>query len=302
MELKRKVLAVDDDPRVLHSLTLTLRACGYDVEAVSESHRALERIRAFQPDMVLLDLVMPEVTGMDLCRAIRADAELADLPVIFVSGVSDELDRLAALEIANDYVLKPVEVKELTARVFKAIHVKDLQDELKRQRDELRTMILVDEDTGLFGKRYLIERLGEEMARARRYFYSIACLLVELNDLAVLREQLGEEGGLGLLQEFAMTLRDGLRMADLVCRYGDTCFFILLPSTDSAGARIVADGVVNSLARRSFAAENNLKVSVSIGIAHIGPNELLDRHALLSRAESALESAKRRRDNPIVEG
>ncbi len=302
MELKRRVLAIDDDPRVLNSIALTLRATGYEVETLTESSHGLARIREWQPDVVLLDLVMPELSGLDLCRVIRADEHLSDLPIIFVSGVTDELDKQAALELANDYVVKPFDVKELTARVFKAIRMKDLQDELKRKNEELRSQMLVDESTGLFGRRYLIERLGEEMARARRYFYSIACVLVELNEFAALQAGLGEAGWQKLLPEFATMLRDGSRMADLVCRFGDASFFVLLPSTDAAGAHIMADGIVASLDRRTFVGDANLKVTINIGMASIGPNELLDRAALLSRAEGALAAAKRRRENPIVEG
>lgn len=301
-KVKRRVLVVDDDTKVTLAVSLYLRADGYDVTTLNDSTKALACIRAVSPDVVLLDMMMPEVSGIELCKAIRADSELNDLPVMFVSAIDDQMDKLAALEIANDYVVKPFDVKELTARVNKAIRVKDLQDQLKKKNEELRALVLVDEETGLFGRNYLVERLGEEMARAKRYFYSIACLLVEINEAEQLQAELPRAQWIALMQEFAWTLRDGLRMADLVTRYGEGSFFALLPSTDTAGARIVADGIVTALQSKMFVPDLNLKTTVSIGIASLGPNELPDRHALLSRAEAALKSARSRRENPIVEG
>jgi two-component system phosphate regulon response regulator PhoB len=116
--MAERILVVDDEPDLLELVRVNLRQAGYEVETAETGREALERLRRAPPDLVVLDLMLPDVSGTELCRRMRADADLADLPIIMLTAKADEVDRVVGLELgADDYVTKPFSPRELTLRV-----------------------------------------------------------------------------------------------------------------------------------------------------------------------------------------
>jgi two-component system phosphate regulon response regulator PhoB len=116
--MAERILVVDDEPDLLELVRVNLRQAGFEVETAETGRAALERLRRSPPDLVVLDLMLPDVSGTEICRRMRADAELAELPIIMLTARADEVDRVVGLELgADDYVTKPFSPRELTLRV-----------------------------------------------------------------------------------------------------------------------------------------------------------------------------------------
>jgi two-component system phosphate regulon response regulator PhoB len=116
--MRPRILAVDDEPDLLELVRMSLSAAGYDVETAATGSAALERLRAAPPDLLLLDLMLPDLSGTDLCRRVRSDARLSELPVIMLTAKGEEVDRVVGFELgADDYVTKPFSPRELALRV-----------------------------------------------------------------------------------------------------------------------------------------------------------------------------------------
>jgi len=114
----RRILVIDDEPDLLELVRVNLVQAGYDVETAENGREALAALRAGRPDLVVLDLMLPDVSGTDLCRQLRADPELGDLPILMLTAKADEVDRVVGFELgADDYVTKPFSPRELTLRV-----------------------------------------------------------------------------------------------------------------------------------------------------------------------------------------
>jgi len=113
-----KILVVEDEPGIAFSLEIDLKTEGYEVEVADKGGAGLDRIRAMRPDLVILDLMMPTMDGLEVCRRLRQDPATASLPIVMLTAKGDEVDRVLGLEIgADDYVVKPFSPKELVARV-----------------------------------------------------------------------------------------------------------------------------------------------------------------------------------------
>jgi adenylate cyclase len=133
-----RILIVDDTPTNLKLLEDLLAFHGYEVEAAASGEEALEMIRARMPDLVLLDVLMPGLSGYDVCRAVRADASLAMLPVVMVTALEAREERVKGLEAgADDFLSKPINPPELLARVRSLLRIRRLYDTVQRQAEQL---------------------------------------------------------------------------------------------------------------------------------------------------------------------
>ena len=134
-----KVMVVDDTPQNVKLLADLLRVKGFDVAAAASGEEALAMLPAEKPDLVLLDVMMPGLSGYDVCRCIRADSETALLPIVLVTALDPQDERLKGIEAgADDFVSKPINQAELVARVRSLLRIKALQDEVRRQANELK--------------------------------------------------------------------------------------------------------------------------------------------------------------------
>jgi len=116
--MARRILVVDDEPDLLELVRVTLVQAGYEVEAVADGRAALDAVRRAPPDLVVLDLMLPDVSGTEVCRLLRADPDQASVPIIMLTARADEVDRVVGFELgADDYVTKPFSPRELTLRV-----------------------------------------------------------------------------------------------------------------------------------------------------------------------------------------
>jgi diguanylate cyclase (GGDEF)-like protein len=259
-----RLLVVDDDIGTIRLLASIVRDFG-EVFFATDGAEALAMIGQQQPDLVLLDAEMPGMDGFDVCRAIKSDPALADLPVLFITAHSDVEIETQALELgAVDFIIKPPSPAIVRARV-------KTQLMLKQRTDALVRLASVDGLTGVANRRSFDEALALEWRRACRSRSPLSLMLIDVDYFKRFNDRYGHQAGDDCLRAIASTLATtSRRSGELVARYGGEEFAIVLPGCDAPGAAAFA-----GLLRTNVAAQHIPHagsdvcdtVTVSIGIA-----------------------------------
>jgi two-component system, chemotaxis family, response regulator WspR len=305
------VLMVDDQAMVGEAVRRLLQdAPGLDFHYLQDARSALVTIRELRPAVVLLDLVMPVVDGLEVLSAIRADPLIAGTPVVLLSTTDDAATKARAFEAgADDYLVKIPEKVELQARV--QYHVRSslvarerdqavqALRESQRRLQELNLQLLqlsqCDSLTGLANRRALDETLDVEVRRADRGQRGLALLMVDIDHFKRYNDHYGHVQGDDSLKMVSRAIKSvAARAGDLVARYGGEEFAVVLPNTDAQAALKIAEsicGAVRALAAPHAQSEMGY-VSVSVGMASCLPGTDIGPQALVEAADAALYRAK----------
>lgn len=280
-----KILVIDDSPDALAVVQVRLAKEGVQVVCAEGGLAGLDAARSEKPDLILLDLDMPDLSGFEVCRALKADPELCMIPVLFLSGSSTPEDKVKGLDLgAVDYVTKPFDAFELRARVRAALRTKHLQDLLIEHAS-------LDPLTELPNRRALMERLRQEWARMQRHGGSLAFIMADIDHFKRVNDTYGHLVGDRLLREVARTIARECRDADLPARYGGEEFAVLVPDETAEGAARLAERCRRKIEEiRLVANRQSLSATVSFGVADGTGLELPE--ALIQRADKALYEAK----------
>jgi len=291
------VVVADDDRVMREHICRVLRENGYRAEPASDGQEAVELVARGGVDLVLLDVMMPRLNGVDACRIIKAMSTEVFVPVVLVTVKSDTASRVEGLKIgADDYVVKPFENRELLARLESMLRIKRVHDHLVSVRQKLERLSVYDELTGVYNYRYLHTRLTEEFKRAERYHEPLACAVVDVDHLQRVNEAGGEQFGDIIIKGVADIIRKCVREVDVVARYGGEEFLVMLPSTHLAGSIAVAERIRKDVRTRTFVSDRDgspARVAVTIGVALFPSPDVKTKSALLRAADSALSFAKR---------
>ena len=313
VKIMATILIAEDDEGINSMVSLTLRMQGYEVLQARDGAQTLEIASSQIPDLILLDVMMPQLSGYDVARALHEHQDTESIPIIFVTAKQELEDRLQGLTMAVDYVCKPFVMPELLARIAAALRTRQLHDELKTSNEKLARLAITDELTGLCNRRGFLKQLEEELWRARRFKYSLAILMFDLDHFKAINDSWGHAQGDLVLQEFARVLSHTSRRIDTVGRYGGEEFTALLPATNAEGAftvaekiRIATQDLEIPLVTNSSAAPGHLNLTVSGGAAiltEINDNEDETTHLahlLVQIADRCLYQAKDAGRNRIV--
>ena len=307
--MKAHLLLIDDSEVQSCQITASLERLGYSVTRASSGVEGLRLAREKPPDLVLLDVVMPDIDGFAVCRWLKMNAETRDIPVIMLTVRTAVADRVAGLNIgADDYLAKPFEDTELEARIFASLRVKAAHSELKDRNQQLELMLhsvealaITDSLTGLFNRRRFADVLKREFAVTRRYRNTLSCLIVDLDYFKQINDRFGHDAGDQVLKEVARRIVGSVREVDLAARYGGEEFAILLPHTSKTDARIVAERLLANLRKQEFTfGTERVRITASIGCAgnsDVGSGSPED---LVKAADLALYEAKRTGRNRVV--
>lgn len=301
MEVRRlTILVADDEPVNRALIQRRLEREGYRVLTAQNGSEAVEKTIDALPDLVILDVMMPEMDGMDACRLLKENEKTRDIPIIFLSARDETEMKVSGLSLgANDYISKPFKAEELLARVHVAIR-------LKRERDTLRTSVeeasaraedaqeraMTDALTGLLNRYGLQHILTREHAEARRYNRPLSCLMIDLDKFKTVNDTYGHTIGDLVLQQVAGILREAVRASDTVFRYGGEEFLVLLPETDLEGASALGEKIRATADSQSFGDHERqvFKLTLSVGASSLCADE--SGNDMIARADMALYHAK----------
>jgi len=231
----KRLLLVDDDVESLAVARARLADDEIEISCATGGRAGLEAAKSQNPDLILLDLDMPDMTGFDVCRILKADPELCMIPVLFLSGSATSGDKVRGLDLgAVDYITKPFDDFELRARVRAAIRTKQLQDLLIEHAH-------IDPLTGLPNRRALMDRLQMEWARKQRHGGELSFIMADIDYFKRVNDTYGHSIGDKVLQEVARTLARQCRESDLPARYGGEEFAVVVPDEAVSGAVHLAE-------------------------------------------------------------
>jgi diguanylate cyclase (GGDEF)-like protein len=303
------ILIVEDDLDMNALMALTLRLENYQVLQAYSGAQALHMAAADRPDLVLMDVVMPGMTGYEAARTLHEDPVTTDIPVIFVTAKQDVEDLVQGLQWAVDYISKPFAMPEMLARVRAALRMKRLQEELRAKNEQLARLAVTDPLTGLLNRRGFNPHLEDELYRVQRFEQPIAVTVFDLDRFKQVNDTWGHAQGDRVLEEFAQVLAHSSRRIDKLARLGGEEFAVLLPGADEEGARHFAEKVRSATAALEMPlieGEGTLSVTVSGGaaIAESIPRECKQMTVLgaylLQVADAALYEAKRTGRNRVL--
>ncbi|GAB6041113.1 diguanylate cyclase domain-containing protein [Endothiovibrio diazotrophicus] len=286
---RAKILVVDDVVGNVLALRLHLRA-EYEVLAASGGLEALRLACDEQPDLILLDVMMPEIDGYETCRRLKAQADTAEIPVIFVTACDDSHEEQQGFSVgAVDYITKPFNAPVVKARV--RTHV-----ELKRQRDLLRTLSFMDGLTGLANRRRFDECLALEWKRCARMEEPLSVIMIDVDHFKRFNDHYGHQAGDDCLRQVAGAVACQVnRPGDLVARYGGEEMVCLLSQTDLEGARRVAERISAAVAELAIPHADSptaATLTLSQGIACRVPARDTPPEPLIEEADGRLYEAK----------
>jgi diguanylate cyclase (GGDEF)-like protein len=284
-----QVLVVDDDRSTRSTLRHTLQRDGFRVEEAADGQQALAMLARFQPDVILMDAMMPVMDGFTACARMRELPNAGDIPVLMITALQDNssVERAFAAG-ASDYIPKPIHYAVLSQRVRRII-------EANRAEKRIRHLAYNDVLTNLPNRTLFFELLGKSIEQARQSGtgQQVAVLFMDLDRFKYVNDNLGHAVGDRLLQAVAQRVRNTVRAADAVARLGGDEFTVVLNELDNpAAAATAAHNIVRMLAAPFPIDGHDIFVTASVGIA-MYPHDGVDVATLVKHADSAMYRAKR---------
>lgn len=289
----RKILAVDDDPESLKLIQKALEWQGYQAQGATSGREALEKITAWEPHLVLLDVSMPGLNGLETLTFLRGSPEYVS--TIFVSAHSNPEDVIRGLDAgADDYICKPYNPMELLARIRTQLRIKDIRDELNRANARLKELVEIDDLTGLYNMRNLYQRLDHELDRASRYDRSVAVVMMDMDYFKSANDENDHLFGSSVLTQVGKIIKDNIRKVDFAARYGGDEFLIVLTETNMEGAKTFCERIRKAIAGHKFRNDQHERhFTSSLGFAITNPgNKTIDARTLVRFADQQLYRAK----------
>jgi diguanylate cyclase (GGDEF)-like protein len=280
-----KILIIDDSAADRALAEFHLADEEYEIVVAHGGAAGLEAVDFEKPDLILLDVRMPDMTGFEVCRRLQESETARMIPVIFLSGTCDVADKIRGLDVgAVDFVSKPFDAFELKARVRAALRTKRLQD-------VLRDRALIDPLTELYNRRGFNDRLEQEWARSIRYGSVLALVMMDIDNFKRVNDLFGHPAGDSALRQVARRLADTCRQSDAPFRYGGEEFAFILPQSSAASAEDLAQRLRLAVCSKPFTvAGGDLDLTASFGAA--GNEGMSDRDGLVTAADAALYLAK----------
>ena len=300
MGRKMKVCVVDDDIGATTVLCDGLRLNGYEAVGVYSGADALKVCAEGGIDLVLLDILMPVMDGYEVFENLNSNEATTHIPVIFVSAKDGEADVQKGLRLgAVEYITKPYNLPMVMVRVEAALNANGARAE--GGGPELAETGYTDLLTGLRNRRYLVERLQEEVQKAHRYDYPVSCVMINIDEVLALDNECGPVSDDDLLAEIALALRSYTRAHDVLARFDDRLFTALLPHTPHGDALGYAAKIVGDVDSTIFSDPNfPSKVTVSCGVVTCQNGSAKNSDLLLGEAMQTLFQAMGQRESRVA--
>ena len=291
------VLIVDDDLSVRNTMDEYIANAGFSTLAASSAEEALELIEKNDFAVVITDIRLPGMGGLELTKVIK---QKNGSDVIVVTGYSDDYSYEEAINIgASDFVIKPVRLEELLLRLRRVLKERQLSSERTRMMQKLQKLATTDGLTKLYNSRSFYSQLELEVDRYNRYKHPLSLLLLDIDNFKEFNDNFGHLEGDKVLVRFSQIIKSCLRTNDSAYRYGGEEFTVILPETNGDEAKTVAQRIRSSLESEKFKPipDKNAKITISIGVTQYFPKEELS--AFIRRADKAMYLSKKNGRNRV---
>ncbi len=302
------ILVVDDQPTNLKALFSFLKLQHFHVRIATSGARALLALSEHPADIILLDVMMPDMDGFETCRRIKETQQISEIPIIFMTSLDSIDDKIAAFEAGGvDYIIKPFQQVEILARIKTHITLRKKEQELEkalnevtRQKKLLEKLSQTDDLTGLFNRRHLNIVLEREFNRCKRHNSDLSCLLLDLDFFKNVNDTYGHEFGDTVIHESAAIIQHSIRSSDFAFRFGGEEFLILLPQTEIEGAIQAAEKIRQHMETKTMTnGEFSVTLTVSTGVSSFCQHHPVIRSDLITFADKALYTAKSNGRNQV---
>ena len=308
-EASTRILVVDDHEDNIEVLKVRLESWGYLTASAYNGADALKYVESTPPDLILLDVMMPEMDGNEVARRIKGNAALPFIPIIMQTALDSTDSKVEGLEAgADDYITKPIDFAELKARLRSMLRIKRLQEALEEREKELLEvnqrltyMSQTDALTGLDNRRHLNERIDEMFSHAKRLNEPFSLVMCDLDKFKSVNDTYGHQAGDEVLKQLSAILKDEAREIDRVGRYGGEEFMLLLPGTVLDAAVTFAERVRKRIEGHTFTFPGGtLTRTSSFGVAGWPHPKIEQCDDLVRTADDALYVAKETGRNKVV--
>ncbi|MFH1998655.1 MAG: diguanylate cyclase [Planctomycetota bacterium] len=303
MGRKARILVVDDEEIVRMRICRVLTSEGYHVTQVRGGNDALDKLKKKEYDLVLSDMVMEDMDGLELLK--KVSAEYPETIFMIITGQGSLVNAIESMRLGTfDYLLKPCDDSELKMRVERGLKERRLLKKVKEQKIKLEQMAITDGLTGLYSRSYFMEALDREFKQFTRYRSPLSFMMIDIDYFKQVNDEFGHLVGDEVLRDMSDKFLKIIREADIIGRYGGEEFGVIQPKTDKQGAYITATRIQTALekekSRRKSGKTPLPKPTVSIGIASCPHRDIKTPARLIKAADTALYEAKRTGRNRIV--
>lgn len=331
--IKGNILVVDDALANVQLLSRMLTEQGYKVRKVLNGPMALMGVQTAPPDLILLDVNMPDMSGYEVCQSLKANQLTQDIPIIFISALNEVTEKVKAFAVGGvDYITKPFQLAEVLARIEHQLMLRELQRQLQKQNlllqkkiqeheqavqdlkqaktalqqanRELQRLAIVDDLTQVANRRHFYDHLSQVWQRSLQTRTSLSLLLCDVDHFKSYNDAYGHQKGDVCLRQVAKAIQGAIRRsADLVARYGGEEFAVILSETNADGAMVLAHEMQKNLQTLQLSHPKSTVsafVTFSIGIAVTIPHAAHSAELLIAIADQALYAAKAQGRNRII--
>jgi diguanylate cyclase (GGDEF)-like protein len=303
---KTKILFVEDDKLQAKITREYLEKNGHQIIHVENGTSAIKVAKSEPIDLIILDLVLPDMDGNDVCRWLKMNEDTKGIPIIVLTAKGSTADKVTGLKAgADDYLAKPYNDVELNARIYASLRTKALRDELKIKNMQLQELLakvealaITDPLTEISNRRHFWNVLETEFNRSIRFKRPISCLMIDVDHFKKINDQYGHRVGDIVLKEIARIFTNCLRKVDVVARWGGEEFVVMLPETDQTNATNAATRMLLAISEHQFP-EIQTGITVSIGIASTPASSLDTAEKLIEASDVALYDAKSKGRNRV---
>jgi diguanylate cyclase (GGDEF)-like protein len=294
------IIVVDDNPVVVKLIASMLEREGFAVRTAASGQGLLDLLDTIHPDLILLDIDMPGISGIETCQRIKADPLSGEIPILFVTASNDKEHVIAGFAAgAQDYIVKPSTKEELLARVRTHLALHKAQQALKASQAKYRELSFIDDLTGFYNTRYLYKALQEQMAEYPEQALSI--VFIDIDKFKLVVDTHGHLNGSRAIAELAGVIKPLLPEGCFGVSYGGDEFVVVLVGHDRQAGAQRAEQIRAAIADNRFLTEQNLELhlTVSCGVSAY-PEDASTMVDLLGYADHALFETKRRGKNGVT--
>jgi diguanylate cyclase (GGDEF)-like protein len=299
---KRPSILIVDDTETNVDILVELLSDLYEIVVALDGRSALEILEVQEVDLILLDIMMPIIDGYEVCRRVKKNKNINDIPIIFITAKMDEESIEKAYAVGGmDYVTKPFKPKELFARIKTQLQIRALIQELESSKNALKHLSETDPMTDLCNRRYFNHASKSIIELAKRDNTALTVIMLDIDKFKVVNDTYGHDVGDDIIISLANILLGMTRKSDLACRFGGEEFILLLPETSLDGAMVIAEKIRKKVEQFSLHLSDNrkLNVTVSLGVSQIDTKNDPSIESAIKRADIALYKAKENGRNKV---